>query len=81
MATGLVQAANITPQRQVQLHRQLHEVPTEDGAFLVASEKRPVEREARATVLLVHGLAQNRYSWTLPDRSFEHFLVAEGFSS
>jgi alpha-beta hydrolase superfamily lysophospholipase len=54
-------------------------VSTADGLRLIASEKSPADREPRAAVLLVHGLAQNRHSWTLPARSFENFLVAEGF--
>lgn len=33
----------------------------------------------RATVLLVHGFGQNRYTWHLPSRSFVNYLARSGY--
>jgi len=33
------------------------------------------------TVMLVHGLGQNRYTWNLSKRSLENYLVANGFET
>lgn len=33
----------------------------------------------RATLLLIHGFGQNRYTWHLPSRSFVNHLAAAGF--
>ncbi|GAC1356583.1 MAG: alpha/beta fold hydrolase [Polyangiales bacterium] len=42
--------------------------------------KRSAEgRNDRATLLLVHGFGQNRYTWHLPSRSFVNHLAAAGF--
>ncbi len=35
--------------------------------------------DSRATVLLVHGFGQNRYTWHLPSRSFVNYLAKAGF--
>jgi len=34
---------------------------------------------SRASVLLIHGYGQNRYTWHLPVRSFSSYLAAQGF--
>jgi len=61
--------------------RHLHVVTTEDGKNLVMSRKTPVDQKPLAPVLLVHGLGQNRFSWTLPKRSMENYLVSLGFET
>lgn len=35
--------------------------------------------ETKGTVLLVHGFAQNRYTWHLPSRSFSCYLAHQGW--
>jgi polyhydroxyalkanoate synthase subunit PhaC len=39
----------------------------------------PPPHESKGTVLLVHGFAQNRYTWHLDRRSFSAFLASEGW--
>ena len=67
--------------RTVDLHRTLHEVTTADGMNLLMTRKVPVHRKPLAPVVLIHGLGQNRYSWTLTKRSMENYLVAKGFET
>ena len=67
--------------RTVDLHRTLHEVTTEDGMNLIMTRKVPARRKPLAPVVLIHGLGQNRYSWTLTKRSMENYLVAKGFET
>jgi len=69
----------VDSERTVELFRFLHEVTTEDGSNLVMTQKVPVDRKPIATVMLVHGLGQNRYTWNLSRRSMENYLVANGF--
>ncbi len=65
----------------VSYYRSIHEVITHDGMNLIMIRKTPVHREAIAPVMLVHGLGQNRYSWTLSKRSFENYLIANGYET
>src|SRR6056297_2141790 len=61
--------------------RSLHAVTTTDGMNLVMIRKTPIDRKPIAPVMLVHGLGQNRYTWTLTRRSFENYLIANGFET
>jgi polyhydroxyalkanoate synthase subunit PhaC len=65
----------------ISYYRSLHEVTTHDGMNLIMIRKTPMDRKPKAPVMLVHGLGQNRYSWTLSKRSFENYLIAEGFET
>ena len=71
----------INENETVTYYRSLHVVTTEDGMHLVMTRKSPVDREAIAPVMLVHGLGQNRYTWTLTRRSFENYLIANVFET
>jgi pimeloyl-ACP methyl ester carboxylesterase len=51
---------------------------TRDGVPLSLVRKR-VAGTSRGAVVLVHGYAQNRYSWHLPQRSLTDHLAAAGF--
>ena len=48
------------------------------GRALAVVRKRRGDRPARGAVLLVHGFAQNRYSWHLSTRSFVNELADRG---
>lgn len=39
----------------------------------------PSPHESKGTVMLVHGFAQNRYTWHLDGRSFSAYLAREGY--
>ncbi|RME47063.1 MAG: alpha/beta fold hydrolase, partial [Chloroflexi bacterium] len=65
----------------VQFERTLVEVPTADGMNLIVTHKRPVDRDVIGTIVFVHGLGQNRYSWTLTRRSLENFFVSQGLET
>ncbi len=67
--------------KTTEFYRQLHEVTTKDGMNLIMTHKTPAARQPIAPVILVHGLGQNRYSWTLSKRSLENFLVDQGFET
>lgn len=54
---------------------------TEDGPPLVAEYTAPAGRPVRGTVLLVHGLAQNRFTWRVSRRSLPAALAARGLAS
>jgi len=71
----------VEQERTARFHRTLHEIPTEDGMKLIMTHKDPGRKKSLAPVILVHGLGQNRYSWTLSRRSMESFLVSEGFET
>jgi len=71
----------ITDNTTVRYYRKIHEVTTEDGMNLIMTQKLPVGRKPQSYAMLVHGLGQNRYSWTLTKRSFENFLVSHGIST
>jgi len=65
----------------VECYRFLHEVKTEDGSLLKMTQKTPMDRKPVASIILIHGLGQNRYSWNLSRRSMENYLVANGFET
>ncbi len=66
--------------RTVVLRRELLEVATADGMSLAMVVKRPLTGDG-PPLLLVHGLAQNRFSWHLDGRSFANYLVSRGYST
>jgi len=49
------------------------------GRALAVVRKRRADLPRRGAVLLVHGFAQNRYTWHLSTRSFVNYLADEGF--
>ncbi len=71
----------INGKQKVICRRRLHEVTTRDGLRLIMTHKSPVQGPSLAPVMLVHGLGQNRYTWNLSKRSFENYLVAQGFET
>ncbi len=71
----------INGDKTVSYYRALHEVPTKDGMNLIMTQKTPVGKKPKSHVMLVHGLGQNRYSWTLSKRSLENYLIANGFET
>ena len=71
----------VTGTETVRMRRYIHQIPTEDGEILLMTRKVPVDNRQRGSVLLVHGLAQNRFSWTLSGRSLENYLVSQGFET
>ena len=54
---------------------------SEAGPSLVAEYVGPAEGPTRGTVVLVHGLAQNRYTWRVQARSIPAALAEHGFAS
>ena len=57
-----------------------HIILAEEGLpSLGLVHKKPVDRPPKAAVVLVHGFAQNRYTWHGSKRSFSAWLVSEGF--
>lgn len=49
------------------------------GAIGLVRKRLAVGGPPRATVLLIHGYAQNRYAWHLSRRSFSSYLAAAGY--
>ena len=49
------------------------------GRALALVRKRSAEGPTRGAVVLIHGFAQNRYSWHLSHRSFVNWLASQGF--
>jgi pimeloyl-ACP methyl ester carboxylesterase len=49
------------------------------GRVVAMVRKRPADRVPLGSVVLVHGFAQNRYSWHLSRRSFVNALADQGF--
>ncbi len=52
---------------------------TPDGLQLRMIRKWHPDYRGKGAVLLIHGFAQNRYSWHLPDRSFVNYLAVNGY--
>jgi polyhydroxyalkanoate synthase len=50
-----------------------------DVPLCFVRKRSAVGENSRATVLLIHGFGQNRYTWHLPSRSFANHLAAAGF--
>ena len=81
MARKVLYRETVNQNKTTEFYRNLHEITTDDGMNLIMTHKLPVARKSLAPVLLVHGLGQNRYSWTLSKRSMENYLVANGFET
>ena len=50
-----------------------------DVPLMFVRKRNAVGENSRATLLLIHGFGQNRYTWHLPSRSFVNHLAAAGF--
>ena len=59
------------------LYKEIVRIPSE--APLVAVRKHLLGGATKPPVVLVHGLAQNRYSWHTTQRSYSAWLAAEGW--
>ena len=81
MVTSQIRTNVVNGEQTVRYYRHIHEVTTADGMNLIMTRKTPMKRKPVAHIVLLHGLGQNRYSWTLTRRSFENFLVANGFET
>ncbi len=81
MAQSRIVTETVDNNTTVKFFKRIHEVVTDDGVGLIMTQKSPVGKKAKAPVMLVHGLAQNRFSWTLSERSLENYLVAQGYST
>ncbi len=81
MAARRIYKKTVDKNQTVKFYKRIHEVTTEDGMNLIMTQKTPVGKKAKAPVMLVHGLGQNRYSWTLTNRSLENYLVSLGFTT
>lgn len=65
---------------QVAVLRQQLRIPDGDGEPPIGIERTTVPgTRAGLPVILVHGLAQNRYSWRISQRSFTAFLASRGY--
>jgi polyhydroxyalkanoate synthase subunit PhaC len=62
---------------EITLWKELLQVNTSGGPLSMI-RKHP-QKISGAAVLLVHGFAQNRYAWHLPQRSFVNYLVSNGY--
>lgn len=69
----------VVDQRSVRLFKQVIRVDAEVPVFLV--RKHRVGGPARPPVLLVHGFAQNRYSWHNSRRSMSAWLAERGWDT
>jgi len=76
-----IQSEIVNHNKTTEFYRTLHEIPTEDGMNLIMTHKKPVGKKSVAPVIFVHGLGQNRYSWTLTKRSMENYFVSHGFET
>jgi len=81
MARAKVHEEIVNGAETVQFYRHIREVETDDGMSLLYTHKIPVKKNLLAPVMLVHGLGQNRFSWSLSKRSIENYLVANGFET
>ncbi len=81
MKNQKVHSEIVNHSKTTEFHRTLHEIPTEDGMNLIMTQKSPLKKKSLAPVIMVHGLGQNRYSWTLTKRSMENYFVSQGFET
>lgn len=81
MIRAKIHTKTVNGDKTVRFYKRLHEVITDDGMNLIMTQKTPVGKKALAPVMLVHGLGQNRFSWTLTKRSLENYLVSLGFTT
>jgi len=75
-ASGLV-TQTIDGDRRVSLHKEV--VRFDAPQPVVAVRKHRPSGPSRPAVVLVHGFAQNRYTWHVSQRSWSAALAAEGF--
>lgn len=78
-----VEAASVVEQRidldrRGTFRKEIVRATLDDQGALALVRKRDAAIEPRATALLIHGFAQNRYSWHLDRRSFVNDLAARG---
>jgi polyhydroxyalkanoate synthase subunit PhaC len=64
---------------RVRLAKDIVEAPLADGGRLSLVRKWPVDGPVRGAVVLLHGFAQNRYTWHLDTRSIAAYLVSRGY--
>lgn len=74
-------ASKIAGSRRVSLAEQSWTVPTADGHRLSVLRRFPIGDVRPVPIVLIHGLAQNRLTWHLPQRSFQNCLVDAGFDT
>ncbi len=60
-------------------YKEILTVPTSDLSKIKIVRKRKFGVEPKAPVILIHGFAQNRYTWHLRGRSFANYLAACGY--
>lgn len=65
--------------RLVQVRRQALRLPAEGSEPPLAVERTTAFDTPQATVVLIHGFAQNRYTWRVTGRSFVAALAEAGF--
>jgi pimeloyl-ACP methyl ester carboxylesterase len=69
-------------ERLVELRREEISVTARDGVRLSLLCKAPVDpAESRGHVVLIHGLRGTRHNWNLSRRSFQAYLVEQGFTT
>jgi len=67
--------------KKTEFYRYIHEVMTEDGMTLIMTQKIPLHQKPLAPIMFVHGLGQNRFTWTQSRRSMENYFVSKGFQT
>jgi pimeloyl-ACP methyl ester carboxylesterase len=74
----LIETINLD--QKIELIKEFHEVRTKDNVSLIMSRKKlPQRKKVKAPILLIHGFAQNRFTWHLSGRSFENYLVSQSY--
>lgn len=80
VSTSLVETVVVHRHRTATVEVQSIHVPADDrGPALAIERTRLPDRENGRPVILVHGFAQNRYSWHVSRRSMTAFLAMNGF--
>ena len=69
----------VTGERRLWLLKQRLAVPLPGGGRLAVVRKWPLSGLSRAAIVLLHGFAQNRYTWHLSQRSLSAYLVERGY--
>ena len=68
--------------RRIRAYEQELILPARDGQRLYVLRRFPEGGATRrAPVVMIHGLAQNRFTWDLPQRSLQNELVSAGFDT
>ena len=81
MATNRITTAAVNGSQNISYYRKIHEVTTKDGMSLIMIEKSPISKKPKGYAMLVHGLGQNRYTWTLTKRSLENYFIQNEFTT